>query len=153
MDNPLVSHRFISCENLAQTLRLYTSKNGEIGSDYKESEDREMNDAVSTTSTLDRAVMILVTGMMLAWTLGIGIVGFVVLLAIAWALVYQSHILAVVLSFLVIAPLLLTLLWGVLMAVGLIRERWIMKLTAPESSWREEYWEQRVRLSYIPNLL
>jgi len=85
---------------------------------------------------LDKAVSVLGTAMMLVWTLGIGIVGFAVLLAIAWASVFQSHTLAIALGFLVIAPLLLTLLWAVLTAVDLLKERWAVQLVVQRPSWQ-----------------
>ena len=75
-----------------------------------------MNVATSTTSTLDRASMFLGTAMMLAWTLGIGIVGFALLLAIAYAMVFHNYSLAIVFSFLLFAPLMLTIAWGILWA-------------------------------------
>ena len=108
-----------------------------------------MNNTTKTMSTLDRAVLFLGTGMMLAWFLGIGIGGFVVLLAIAaGTLVYQAHTLTIVLSSFVMVPLMLTLLWGALMLAGVIWEKWGVQLSVSEQSGPEN----RVRLSYIPNL-
>jgi len=112
-----------------------------------------MNNTASTRSILDKAVVILGTSMMLVWTLGIGIVGFIVLLAIPWALATQSHNLAIVSSFLVIVPLMLTLLWGLLMLVGVIRDKVAAQLSDSSRSRLEEYQIQRARISYMPNLL
>ena len=97
-----------------------------------------MNNTTKTMSTLDRAVLFLGTGMMLAWFLGIGIGGFVVLLAIAaGTLVYQAHTLTIVLSSFVMVPLMLTLLWGALMLAGVIWEKWGVELSVSEQSGPE----------------
>ena len=102
-----------------------------------------MNNTTKTMSALDRAVLFLGTGMMLAWFLGIGIGGFVVLLAIAaGTLVYQAHTLTIVLSSFVMVPLMLTLLWGALMLAGVIWEKWGVELSVSEQSGPEN----RVRL-------
>src|SRR5271157_6344683 len=73
-----------------------------------------MSVATSTTSALDRTSMFLGTAMMLAWTLGIGIVGFALLLAIAYAMVFHNSSVAIVCSFVLFAPLILTIAWGIL---------------------------------------
>ncbi len=71
-----------------------------------------MSATTSTTDTLDRVSMVLGTAMMIAWTLAIGIGGFVLLLAIAFGMVSQSLNLATVASGLLFLPLLLTVAWA-----------------------------------------
>lgn len=98
-----------------------------------------MSTEMSTTRTLDRGAMVLGTAMMIAWTLGIGIVGFVLLLAIAYAMVFQSHTVAVVLSFLLIAPLMLTIAWGIVWAAKEVSASEAVQHALSGPTW----WEQR----------
>ena len=73
---------------------------------------------------LDKVLMALGQAMMTAWTLMLGVVGFVLLLALVAALVTYSYTAAVVVGFLLVTPLLLTLVWGVL-AIGVAwRDLW-----------------------------
>ena len=73
-----------------------------------------MRVATSTPSILERASIFLGKAMMLAWTLGIGIVGFALLLAIAYAMLFHNYSLAIVCSFFLFVPLMLTIAWGIL---------------------------------------
>jgi hypothetical protein len=98
-----------------------------------------MSVATNTTSTLDRASETLGTAMMIAWTLGIGLVGFGLLLVIAYALVVQSKTLAVVCSLLLFAPLMITILWGTIKAAAATSEKWSAYNMAFGPSW----WERR----------
>jgi len=98
-----------------------------------------MNTATSTTATLDRASSTLGTAMMLAWTMGIGIGGFALLLAIAYAMVFNNQTLAIVSTFLLFAPLMLTLLWGIFWAVETTRKTWSIRRHVPAPTW----WETR----------
>lgn len=111
-----------------------------------------MSTTTSTTDTLDRVSMILGTAMMIAWTLAIGIGGFVLLLAIAFGMVSQSLNLAAVASGLLFLPLLLTVAWGITLAAETIREKNAVR-TISMPSWQEGCFDQRVRISYIPNYL
>lgn len=98
-----------------------------------------MSVASSTTSSLDRACMITGTAMMLAWILQIGIVGLALLLAIAYGLTFHHPTFAIVCAFLLFAPLILTVLWGILGAAAAIREIWATYDTVSGLSW----WERR----------
>ena len=98
-----------------------------------------MSVATSTTSTLDRASMFLGTAMMLAWTLGIGIVGFALLLAIAYAMVFHNSSLAIVCSFVLFVPLILTIAWGILWVAEAEKKRWSLHRDVSAPSW----WETR----------
>ncbi len=98
-----------------------------------------MSAATSTTSTLNRASAILGTAMMIAWTLGIGLVGLGLLLVVAYALVAQSHTLAIVCSFLLFAPLIITIVWGIISAAEAISEKWAAHHRGSGPSW----WERR----------
>jgi hypothetical protein len=98
-----------------------------------------MNVATSTTSTLDRTSMFLGTAMMLAWTLGIGIVGFALLLAIAYAMVFHNSSVAIVCSFVLFAPLILTIAWGILWVAEAEKKRWSLHRDVSVPSW----WETR----------
>jgi len=98
-----------------------------------------MSVATSTSSTLDRASMFLGTAMMLAWTLGIGIVGFALLLAIAYAMVFHNSSLAIVCSFVLFVPLMLTIAWGILWVAEAEKERVSLHRDVSAPSW----WETR----------
>lgn len=98
-----------------------------------------MSIATVRTGALDKAPAILGTAMMLAWTLGLGILGFVLLLAIAYAMVLQNPTLVIVCSFLLFAPLLMIIVWGLLSAAELAREKWAMHYGVSGPSW----WERR----------
>ena|SRR5271157_5998466 len=103
-----------------------------------------MSVATSTTSALDRASMFLGTAMMLAWTLGIGIVGFALLLAIAFAMVFQNYSLAIVCSALLFAPLMLTIAWGTLWVAKAAGERLFLLRSVSAPSWLETRQEHRI---------
>ncbi|MCA1960372.1 MAG: hypothetical protein LDL33_06215 [Desulfomonile sp.] len=92
-----------------------------------------------TVGSSNRACMIAGTAMMLAWTLGIGFVGLVLLLAIAYALVFHHPAVAVVCIFLLFTPLMLTVLWAVLGAAVAIGERWTAFQAVSGPTW----WERR----------
>ncbi len=98
-----------------------------------------MSAATSTTSTLNRASAILGTAMMIAWTLGIGLVGLGLLLVIAYALVAQSHTLAIICSFLLFAPIIMTIVWGIISAAEVTNEKLAAHHKGPRPSW----WERR----------
>jgi hypothetical protein len=98
-----------------------------------------MNTTTSTTITLERASRTLGTAMMVAWTLGIGIVGFALLLAIAYAMVFHNQILAIVSSFLLFAPLMLTVVWGILWAAEAAMKTWAIRRHVSVPTW----WETR----------
>lgn len=111
-----------------------------------------MSTTTSTTDTLDRVSLILGTAMMIAWMLAIGIGGFVLLLAIAFGMMSHSNNLAVVASCLLFLPLLLTVAWGIALAAETIGEKMAVRtifVPAPQ----EGYFDQRVRISYIPHYL
>lgn len=82
-----------------------------------------MSIATVKTGALDKASSILGTAMMLAWTLGLGILGFVLLVAIAYAMVLQNQTLVIVCSLLLFSPLLMTVAWGLLSAAEKARDR------------------------------
>jgi len=103
-----------------------------------------MSVATSTTSTLERASTFLGTAMMLAWTLGIGIVGFTLLLAIAYAMVFHNSSLAIVCSFVLFVPLMLTIAWGILWAAEAAKERLSLLRIVSAPSWRGNRQEQRI---------
>ena len=103
-----------------------------------------MRVATSTSGSLDRASMFLGTAMMLAWTLGIGIVGFALLLAIAYAMVFHNYSLTIVCSFLLFAPLMLTIAWGILWAAEAAKERLSLLRIVSAPSWRGNRQEQRI---------
>jgi hypothetical protein len=76
-------------------------------------------------TALEKATSRLGTAMMLGWTFGIGIVGFVLLSAIAYALAsaeFNLVGLVVVCVLLLFAPPVMTLVWGVLASALSIRK-------------------------------
>ena len=103
-----------------------------------------MSVATSTTSTLDRASMFLGIAMVLAWTLGIGIVGFALLLAIAYAMVFHNYSLVVVCSFFLFAPLMLTIAWGILWVAEAAKSRLSLLRSVSAPSWWETRQEHRI---------
>ena len=103
-----------------------------------------MSVATSTTSTLDRASMFLGTAMVLAWTLGIGIVGFAMLLAIAYAMVFHNYSLVVVCSFFLFAPFMLTIAWGILWVAEAAKSRVSLLRSVSAPSWWETRQEHRI---------
>ncbi len=98
-----------------------------------------MRTVSSETSTMERTSLIVGAAMMLAWTLWLGIVGFVLLVAIVSALVWQSHTLAVVCSFLLLAPVMMTALWGTLQVMEGLRKKWVLACSIPSPTW----WDMR----------
>lgn len=103
-----------------------------------------MSVASTETSALDKASMILGTAMMLSWTFAIGIPGLAVLLAIAYALVTETHALAIVCVCLLLAPLFLTVLWGAFRIAATLEERWAPAHSASGPTWWERRGEHRV---------
>jgi len=83
--------------------------------------------------------MIAGTAMMLAWTLGIGIVGLLLLLAIAYGLAFHHPAIVIVCTFLLFAPLMLTVLWGIMGAAAVMGERLAAFQPVSGPSW----WEHR----------
>lgn len=77
-----------------------------------------------TANGLDKAVMALGQAMMVAWTLILGVLGFVLLLALVAALVAHAYTAAVVIGLLLVTPLLMTLMWGVLAIGAALRDLW-----------------------------
>lgn len=103
-----------------------------------------MRVATSTTSTLGRASMFLGTAMMIAWTLGIGIVGFALLLAITYAMLFQNYSLTIICTFLLFAPLLLTIAWGTLWAAEAAKEKLSVLRSFSAPRWWGNRQEQRI---------
>jgi len=77
----------------------------------------------STTTTLDRVSGTLGTAMMLAWILGIGIGSFALLLGLTYAMVFGNLALGVICSILLFAPIVITILWGMVTATEAIRAK------------------------------
>jgi hypothetical protein len=98
-----------------------------------------MSAATSSTYTLDRTSMILGTAMMLGWTLGLGILGLALLLAIAYAMITQSYTLALTCSVLLFMPLILTMAWGMFHAAATLEKNWALRFGVAGPSW----WERR----------
>jgi hypothetical protein len=98
-----------------------------------------MSAATTATSSFDRTSMMLGTAMMLAWTFWMGIGGLVLLLAVAYAFVNHSPTLGIVCSFLVFAPLMMTIVWGVAGVCETVRHKWITNCSLPGPTW----WERR----------
>jgi hypothetical protein len=80
-----------------------------------------MSVETKSISKLEKTTSKLGTAMMLGWTFGIGIVGFVLLSVIAYALVSEQLILAGVCSLVFFAPIIMTVLWGILVSALSLR--------------------------------
>jgi predicted ABC-type exoprotein transport system permease subunit len=111
-----------------------------------------MNAATMTNDKAGRMSTVLGTAMMIAWTLVIGIGGVALLLTVAFGLFSNNLNLAVVSSFLLFVPLLLTIVWGVTLAASILDEK-SAAATIFIPAVREGYFEQRARISYVPNYL
>jgi amino acid transporter len=94
-----------------------------------------MSTATPKTYALEKTSSILGTVMMLAWTLGIGILGFVLLLAIAYAMTMQNQTLLIVCCVLIFAPLLITTVWGLFSAANHARKRWVTQYDVSDPNW------------------
>jgi hypothetical protein len=105
----------------------------------RKSEDKKMSAATSSTQTLDRTSMILGTAMMLGWTLGLGILGFALLLAVAYAMLTHSYALAVAGSVLLFMPLFLTIAWGMFHTAATLERSWSLRFGLAGPTW----WERR----------
>jgi hypothetical protein len=80
-----------------------------------------MSVETKSISKLEKTTSKLGTAMMLGWTFGIGIVGFVLLSAIAYALMTERLTLAVFCALVFFAPLVMTVLWGILVSALSLR--------------------------------
>lgn len=91
-----------------------------------------MQPIVDKETALGRAARFLGTAMMLAWTFVIGILGFVLLLGVYYAMVAQSQSLLTVCCFLLFSPLLLTVVFGCLS----LAERMVQRFTRRRRSFQ-----------------
>ncbi len=98
-----------------------------------------MSTARSSTRTLDRISMILGTTMMLGWTMGLGVLGFALLLAIAYAMACSSYVPAVACSGLLVLPLILTVVWGIFHVAAKLERNWSLRFAFGGPTW----WERR----------
>ncbi len=98
-----------------------------------------MRDATTIDGNIDRTSMILGAAMMLAWTFWMGIGGLVLLLAVAYSLATQSPTLGIVCSFLLLAPLMMTIVWGIGALCQTVKAIWALNCNLRGPSW----WERR----------
>lgn len=89
------------------------------------------------TRTLDRVTEILGSAMMLAWTFIIGIGGFLLLAATAYAMIAQIHSLAIFCICLLSAPLLMTVAWGILSLASELDRRLVPSYGFLGQTWWE----------------
>ncbi len=82
-----------------------------------------MQPRVDRETGLARAARLLGTVMVLAWTFVIGILGFVLLLGVYYAIVAQSQSLLAVCCFLLFSPLLLTVVFGCLSLAEILLQK------------------------------
>jgi hypothetical protein len=90
-------------------------------------------------ATLDRATVMAGTAMMLAWTLWLGFVGLVLLMAIFYAMMADSRILLISGIVLLSTPIVMTLAWAVL---GCVRA-FVKRLASEEAQTSPSWWEYR----------
>lgn len=86
-----------------------------------------MNTRMNETNASDRGSMILGTAAMLAWTFGIGVAGFVLLLAAAYGLLTQAYTLTIICLAVLLTPLMMTLVWGVMKLVEALKKELLPK--------------------------
>lgn len=91
-----------------------------------------MQPTIDKETALGRVARLLGTAMMLAWTFVIGILGFVLLLGVYYAMVAQSQSLLAVCCFLLFSPLLLTIVFGCLS----LAERLVQKFSRRRRSFQ-----------------
>lgn len=103
-----------------------------------------MSITIAENNPLERATQVLGTAMMLAWTFIIGIGGFLLLMATAFAFITHNHAMASISIFLLFTPLLMTLGWGILSLVGMVLEKLEGKLSFAEPTWCERRRPHRV---------
>jgi hypothetical protein len=104
----------------------------------KHSEDYEMSIPNANIKALDKAAAVLGTAMMIAWTFVIGFVGLVLFAAIAYALLFRNYFLVGACSFVIFAPLIMTILWGILRLIAFARERRAASNVLAGPSWRDQ---------------
>lgn len=103
-----------------------------------------MSDATSNRETLDTACMILGTVMRLIWAFWIGFVGFALLMAIAHAMLAGKHTMVIICTFLLFTPVMMTVLWGIVMAANMLRKKLLLTLAIPGPSGWERRQEHRI---------
>jgi hypothetical protein len=111
-----------------------------------------METQTMTNDTVERVSKALGTAMMLAWTMVIGIGGFVLLATIGFALLTYNATLAIVASFLLFLPLAITAVWGISLAVGIVVKKSAVATIFLQPT-EGEYSEHRARISYVPHHL
>ena len=98
-----------------------------------------MSRASSPDSILSRSAMSLGTVMMMAWTLMIGGLGFILLVGVYYAMVAHSQSMLLTCCFFLLSPLLLTVVFGCLSLAEAVTKHTAVRDTAGAMSW----WEQR----------
>ena len=92
-----------------------------------------MNATTNTTTILERISAILGMVMMLAWTLGLGVVGFVILLGLFYAMAVRSETLAVLAFSFLFTPLLMISVWGFFSWTERLTKKWSVQDTVDAS--------------------
>lgn len=105
-----------------------------------------MNTRTNENNASDRGSMILGTAMMLAWTFGIGVVGFVLLLAAAYGLLTQSYTVTIVCFAVLLTPLMMTLVWGVMKLAEASKKELLPKAFADRTGGSAAYAVRRTTL-------
>ena len=103
-----------------------------------------MSKASSPDSILNRSAMHLGTVMMMAWTLIIGGLGFMLLIGVYYAMVVHSQSLLLTCCFFLLSPLLLTVVFGCLSLAEVVTKRTTERDTAADVSWWEKRKDYRV---------
>ncbi len=98
-----------------------------------------MSADMNNKTTLDKATIMLGTVMMIAWTLMIGVFGFVLLAAGAYGITSHRYTLVTVCAILLFSPLLMTIVWGLFSAIGIVSKQFATDYAMAGPTW----WEQR----------
>lgn len=98
-----------------------------------------MSTASYTDSGLSRTAAHLGTAMMMAWTLIIGGLGFILLIGVYFAMMVHSQSLLLTCCFFLLSPLLLTVVFGCLSLAEIVTNRMVVRDTGKDISW----WEKR----------
>jgi hypothetical protein len=103
-----------------------------------------MSKTSSPDSILSRSAMHLGTVMMMAWTLIIGGLGFMLLIGVYYAMVAHSQSLLLTCCFFLLSPLLLTVVFGCLSLAELVTKQIAVSDGATDTSWWEKRKDYRV---------
>ncbi len=97
----------------------------------------DQSTGTATITMLERATMILGTAVWTSCFVVIGFGGLMLLSAIAYALVTVNYTLVAVCTFLLFAPLLVTVIWAILAFLNVMSGKWACSSNLSEQGWSD----------------